>query len=89
MHFKMSSAICLSLDQSKILSSGDGLTKAMHWHNVKIPTCTIESNKLLSCLKLVSSSSPSFTKLLMQTSRQVHKFTCDVFVGKKNLMIKR
>ena len=25
-HFKMSSAICFSLDQSKILSSGDGLT---------------------------------------------------------------
>ena len=25
MHFKMSSAICLNLDQSKILSSGGGL----------------------------------------------------------------
>ena len=25
MHFKMSSAICLNLDQSKILSSGNGL----------------------------------------------------------------
>ena len=27
MHSKMSSAICLNLDQSKILSSGDGLNK--------------------------------------------------------------
>ena len=26
MHFKMSSAICFSLDQSEILSSGNGLT---------------------------------------------------------------
>ena len=26
MHFKMSSAICFKLDQSKILSSGNGLT---------------------------------------------------------------
>ena len=26
MHFKMSSAICFNLDQSKILSSGNGLT---------------------------------------------------------------
>ena len=27
MHFKMSSAICLDLDESKILSSGNGLTQ--------------------------------------------------------------
>ena len=25
MHFKMSSAVCFNLDQSRILSSGDGL----------------------------------------------------------------
>ena len=30
MHFKMSSAICFNLDQSKILSSGNGLTHS-HW----------------------------------------------------------
>ena len=28
MHFKMSSAICLNLDQSRILSSGNGLNVA-------------------------------------------------------------
>ena len=28
MHFKMPSAICFNLDQSKILSSGNGLTPA-------------------------------------------------------------
>ena len=27
MHFKISSAICFNLDQSKILSSGNGLTE--------------------------------------------------------------
>ena len=30
MHFEMSSAICLSLDQSKILSSGNELMKKNH-----------------------------------------------------------
>ena len=29
MHFKMSSAICFSLDQSKILSSGNGVKEKM------------------------------------------------------------
>ena len=29
----MSSAICFSLDQSKILSSGDGLKKSLHSNN--------------------------------------------------------
>ena len=30
MHFKMSSAICFNLDQSKMLSSGNGLLKYMY-----------------------------------------------------------
>ena len=32
MHFEMSSAICFNLDQSKLLSSGNGLTNV--WEDV-------------------------------------------------------
>ena len=40
MHFKMLSAICFNLDQSKILSSGNGLnslanSKMLKWSNFK------------------------------------------------------
>ena len=34
MHFKLSSAICFNLDQSKILSSGNGLNNAGAAHHV-------------------------------------------------------
>ena len=30
MHFEMSSAVCFNLDQSKILSSGNGLNPLLH-----------------------------------------------------------
>ena len=34
MHSKMSSAICFNLDQSKILSSGNGLICRLHMHSI-------------------------------------------------------
>ena len=44
MHFKMLSAICFNLDQSKILSSGNGLTQSLS--NDNICKCMSDSSKL-------------------------------------------
>ena len=41
MHFKMSSAISFNLDQSKILSSGNGLKKFENITKITIPNFTV------------------------------------------------
>ena len=45
MHFKMSSAICFNLDQSKILSSGNGLRNA--------PSLVLHSIENLSLIRYI------------------------------------
>ena len=39
MHFKMSSAICFNLDQSKILSSGNGLNEILFFSYICLVIC--------------------------------------------------
>ena len=50
MHFKMSSAICFSLEQSKILSSGNGLTWqfSRSLHSLKLSNFNLSSINTLS-----------------------------------------
>ena len=51
MHFKMSSAICYNLDQSKILSSGNGLKKTEE-RNDTVGVCKVSANVTLPTEKM-------------------------------------
>ena len=47
MHFKMSSAIRFSLDQSKILSTGNGLTNYKYSDSIKLKKKIAKITKLM------------------------------------------
>ena len=40
MHFKLSSAICFNLDQSEILTSGNGLVIQSFWFGIYVAVCS-------------------------------------------------